>query len=686
MSDTTQLVLWIVLGLVLVALIVWFFVSASRRRRVEDQQRAEAAALRSRVEERLPEIQNAEDRASVTTEIAQDARAEAEEKAAEAEEKAAEAARLERHAEDHRSEAEAAARERESLEREADRLDPDVRTDEGGYRVDRSGRRLDQPEGSQADVESQAERPAPDKTAPDKTAPAGTASENTGPDGTEPQESEPEEREPEEREPEERGAFGRPGGAPGSVAAGVSLAGSAVAAAAAGRAGGPQPFTDDDDEPDLADAENPFAGQEEPEPEPVPVVSAHEMSVEGEPENPAMESGSAEEADWVNGPVEDVADEELRARAAAETAAEDWINGPTEAEATSTADADATSTAAAGAGAGAAGVAAGGAVAGVAAAGTGAASTSDPREDEKMTSDDADWVNGPVEDVDQEEIDASAAEEAEAADWINGPADDEPSVIHAGARSEVAPADATSPEQVSVPALEETDDVLVGGGTPGDDPGDHRGQPWSTDLAADAGTRTASGTDAAQEPAAPAGPGEEPGEASHVAENPGPVEHSDAAPLLDDAAGTDEGDEGSSSAAAPKTEPVAARSQQPYGRDEPLDVEPIPEPSGSEVPPLDEPWAAQEPEAAEEPTATDEGPARERRISEYEEVRDGGYGVGSAAPLDDGAQPLGHAIKGYRESNTFAAPGDPGYDDAEPDVWFFNEEAARRAGFNPAGE
>ena len=58
--------------------------------------------------------------------------------------------------------------------------------------------------------------------------------------------------------------------------------------------------------------------------------------------------------------------------------------------------------------------------------------------------------------------------------------------------------------------------------------------------------------------------------------------------------------------------------------------------------------------------------------------------MGSASPLDDGAQPLGHAIKGLRESSTFVGPGDPGYDDAEPDVWFFNEEAARRAGFNRA--
>ena len=34
-----------------------------------------------------------------------------------------------------------------------------------------------------------------------------------------------------------------------------------------------------------------------------------------------------------------------------------------------------------------------------------------------------------------------------------------------------------------------------------------------------------------------------------------------------------------------------------------------------------------------------------RRISGFEELRDGGFGVGSAAPLDDGAQPLDHPVR-----------------------------------------
>ncbi|MGL5862608.1 MAG: hypothetical protein ACRCY9_15250, partial [Phycicoccus sp.] len=71
-----------------------------------------------------------------------------------------------------------------------------------------------------------------------------------------------------------------------------------------------------------------------------------------------------------------------------------------------------------------------------------------------------------------------------------------------------------------------------------------------------------------------------------------------------------------------------------------------------------------------------------RRISDLEEVRDGGYSVGSAAPFEDGAQPLGHAVQAYRDSMSFVVPGDPGYDAREPDVWFYDEGAAERAGFH----
>ncbi len=72
-----------------------------------------------------------------------------------------------------------------------------------------------------------------------------------------------------------------------------------------------------------------------------------------------------------------------------------------------------------------------------------------------------------------------------------------------------------------------------------------------------------------------------------------------------------------------------------------------------------------------------------RRISAFEEIRDGGFGVGSAAPLDGGAQPLDHPVQGYGDM-TYRAPGDPGYDAAEPDVWFYDEGAAQRSGFRRA--
>ena len=77
------------------------------------------------------------------------------------------------------------------------------------------------------------------------------------------------------------------------------------------------------------------------------------------------------------------------------------------------------------------------------------------------------------------------------------------------------------------------------------------------------------------------------------------------------------------------------------------------------------------------------GASASRRISAFEEIRDGGFGVGSAAPLEGGAQPLDHPVQGYHDM-TYRAPGDHGYDSAEPDVWFYDEGAAQRSGFRHA--
>ena len=71
------------------------------------------------------------------------------------------------------------------------------------------------------------------------------------------------------------------------------------------------------------------------------------------------------------------------------------------------------------------------------------------------------------------------------------------------------------------------------------------------------------------------------------------------------------------------------------------------------------------------------------RESTIEEVRDGGHGVGSAAPLPGGVMPFGHPIKAWHDSCTYVLPGEPGYD-AEPHEWFIDREAAERAGFRHA--
>ncbi|KRE42518.1 sunset domain-containing protein [Knoellia sp. Soil729] len=86
----------------------------------------------------------------------------------------------------------------------------------------------------------------------------------------------------------------------------------------------------------------------------------------------------------------------------------------------------------------------------------------------------------------------------------------------------------------------------------------------------------------------------------------------------------------------------------------------------------------------EQPSGDSVGGGWSRRISGVDEIRDGGYGVGSAAPLEDRGQPADHPIQAYRDTNTFRVPGSQGYDSAEPDVWFYDEESARRAGFNPS--
>lgn len=72
-----------------------------------------------------------------------------------------------------------------------------------------------------------------------------------------------------------------------------------------------------------------------------------------------------------------------------------------------------------------------------------------------------------------------------------------------------------------------------------------------------------------------------------------------------------------------------------------------------------------------------------RRVSDLDEVVDGGYGVGSAAPIHDGAQPLGHPIRAWRDTMSFREDAE-NEGEREPDVWFLDEQAAYNAGYHPA--
>ena len=71
------------------------------------------------------------------------------------------------------------------------------------------------------------------------------------------------------------------------------------------------------------------------------------------------------------------------------------------------------------------------------------------------------------------------------------------------------------------------------------------------------------------------------------------------------------------------------------------------------------------------------------RESAIDEVRDGGYGIGSAAPLGEGVQPLGHAVRAWEDTKSFRSGPEAGVE-REPDVWFYDENAAYNAGFHPA--
>ena len=215
------------------------------------------------------------------------------------------------------------------------------------------------------------------------------------------------------------------------------------------------------------------------------------------------------------------------------------------------------------------------------------------------------------------------------------------------------------------PALDDRDDVVTGGGTPTDDPGDHRGQPWATtpgERGPEEGTDVDDDTvdDGLDVDMAPHSHESEDDE--ELAE-PADESDQDAADARtdDDTAVTDADTRTADAETSDATDDTVDGTADDTADDTVDDT-------------------ADDTDSAEEPAASG------RRVSGFDEVVDGGFGLGSAAPIADGAQPLGHAVKGRRDGTTFVGPDDAGYDDVEPDVWFYSEEAARRAGFHRDGE
>ncbi|WP_040162015.1 sunset domain-containing protein [Mobilicoccus massiliensis] len=80
------------------------------------------------------------------------------------------------------------------------------------------------------------------------------------------------------------------------------------------------------------------------------------------------------------------------------------------------------------------------------------------------------------------------------------------------------------------------------------------------------------------------------------------------------------------------------------------------------------------------------GEAGQSSGSSEEQVEDGGYGVGSARPFASGRTPVGHPIKAWNDTRTYAEPGHPHYEGGPAHVWFTDAQTAERAGFSRAGE
>ena len=442
MSDSTKTILWIALAVVVVLVIVGVVRSSRKKRRVLDERRFQAGELRAEAQQKTPLLQESADRASVTERIAADARAEADEKAAAA-------TALESQAHAHRAKADGVRAERDDLAREADRIDPDVDTDDEGHRVGPDAADVvvvgakddaDQAEGDPP----QAETPAGSRPAPD--AGPRTASDSGPSDDT---------------EAERDGAAGD--GEPAGTASGSGR----EAAVGTGVLGGASALDDHDDEPDLADAEDPFTttGEERP-------ADGYDDGMDQTGSTDDTTTSSSATSRDVDADVRsadglaETHDEALDEKAAETAEAAEAADGPTADQSDPVTDDDARDHAVTGD------------IAPVDDATQEAGDLDAARAEASGASEGTDGTDG----TDGASADASDDEDASdgAAASAEANADDEADSAE-GSSSEGPPvATATHPKKVSVPALDDRDEVLVAGGPPNNDPGDHRGQTWAT--------------------------------------------------------------------------------------------------------------------------------------------------------------------------------------------------------------
>jgi hypothetical protein len=70
------------------------------------------------------------------------------------------------------------------------------------------------------------------------------------------------------------------------------------------------------------------------------------------------------------------------------------------------------------------------------------------------------------------------------------------------------------------------------------------------------------------------------------------------------------------------------------------------------------------------------------KFASIEDVAAGPYGKGSAKAGDGGSGPTGWLIKGNADSMLFHGPDSPAYEQTIAEVWFFDEDTARAAGFD----